>query len=74
MDEKNNDILDDLEHDEFEDDIDPSDYFDDDYCYECQGYGDDYQVDEDGDWVCMCDSCVHNSNNWEDGYWIGDDY
>lgn len=30
MDEKNNDILDDLEHDEFEDDIDPSDYFDDD--------------------------------------------
>lgn len=58
---KNNDISDDLEHDEFEEDIDPSDYFDDDdYCYECQGYGDDYQVDEDGDWVCMCDNCVHN--------------
>lgn len=75
MDEKNNDTLDDLEHDEFEEDIDPSDYFDnDDYCYECQGYGDDYQVDEDGDWVCTCDNCVHNSDNWEDGHWIGGDY
>lgn len=38
MDEKYKDIQD----DELEDDIDPSDYFDDDYCYECQGYGDDY--------------------------------
>ncbi len=66
----------DLEYDEFEDDIDPSDYFDDDddYCYECRGYDDDYQVDEDGELVCMCDSCPNNSNNWEDGYWIGDDY
>ena len=64
-----------LEDDEFEDDIDQSDYTDDyDYCYECRGYGDDYQVDEDGELVCMCDSCPNNSNNWEDGYWIGDDY
>ena len=69
MDEKYKDIQD----DELEDDIGPSDYFDDDYCYECQGYGDDYQFDEDGDLICMCDNCVHNPNNWDDGYWIGDD-
>lgn len=23
-----------------------------DYCYECEGYGDDYSVDEHGELVC----------------------
>ena len=32
-----------------------SDY--DDYCYECQGYGDDYYEDEDGNLVCYCFEC-----------------
>lgn len=45
----------------------------DDYCYECQGYGDDYYVDEDGELVCSCYNCCFNEFNWEDGYWIGDD-
>lgn len=44
----------------------------DDYCYECQGYGDDYYVDDDGKLVCRCGECAFNESNWEDGYWIDD--
>lgn len=47
-------------------------YDDYDYCYECQGYGDDYYVDDDGELVCRCFECTFNESNWEDGYWIGD--
>ena len=36
-----------------------------DYCYECTGYGDDYYVNEDGDWVCYCPECPHNGENEE---------
>lgn len=46
---------------------------DDDYCYECRGYGDDYYINEDGELVDRCSECVFNESNWEDGYWIGDD-
>ena len=28
-----------------------------DICYECEGYGDDYYIDENGDLVCACDDC-----------------
>ena len=31
-----------------------------DRCYECQGYGDDYYEDEDGNLVCACDDCPFN--------------
>ena len=31
-----------------------------DICYECQGYGDDYYFDEDGELVCACDDCPNN--------------
>jgi len=31
--------------------------FEAEYCYECQGYGDDYYVDEDGELVCACFDC-----------------
>lgn len=34
--------------------------YDYDYCYECQGYGDDYYMDENGEWVSACDDCPHN--------------
>lgn len=27
----------------------------DDICYECEGYGDDYYINEDGELVCACD-------------------
>ena len=36
----------------------------DDYCYECQGYGDDYYFDKHGELVCACDDCPFNG--WED--------
>lgn len=40
--------------------------YDYDYCYECQGYGDDYYMDEHGEWVSACDDCTHNKT-WRDG-------
>lgn len=46
---------------------------DDDYCYECQAYGDVYYFDDAGELVCRCSTCPENECNWEDGYWIGDD-
>ncbi len=74
MSKQNNKNQNDLEDDVFEDGYDNVDCFDnDDICYECGGYGDDYYVDKNGDFVCACDSCINNPNNWEDGYWIGDD-
>lgn len=45
----------------------------DDRCYECTGYGDDWYEDENGEMVSACNTCQYNENNWEDGYWIGDD-
>ena len=33
---------------------------DDDYCYECTGLGDDYYMDENGDWVSACSECPFN--------------
>lgn len=30
-----------------------------DYCYECEGYGDDYSVDENGE-------LVHIRDDWDD--------
>ena len=35
----------------------------DDRCYECTGYGDDYYMDENGEWVSACDDCIWNE--WE---------
>ena len=43
---------------EMYDDYDSYDY--DDYCYECSGYGDNYYVDEYGDFICACDNCPYN--------------
>lgn len=39
-----------------------------DYCYECGGYGDDYSVDEHGELVCNCDTCMMNpfKGDWDD--------
>lgn len=36
---------------------------DDEYCYECSGYGDDYYTDENGELVCACDTCPLNPYN-----------
>ena len=32
-----------------------------DYCYECGGYGDDYHLDENGEWVSSCPGCPYNT-------------
>ncbi len=32
-------------------------YEDDDRCYECSGYGDDYYVNDEGELVCACGDC-----------------
>ena len=41
---------------------------DNDYCYECTGYGDDYYMDEDGDLICRCPECPFNplNDDWND--------
>ena len=31
-----------------------------DYCCECEGYGNDYMENEDGDLICNCDTCPNN--------------
>ena len=38
---------------------------DDDRCYECTGYGDDYSYDEDGELVSNCSDCPWNRVNDE---------
>ncbi len=39
-----------------------------DRCYECTGYGDDYYVNDEGDFVCACDDCPWNGDDdrWDD--------
>ena len=50
--------------DDVEDISELDDWFDDyDWCYECQGYGDDYYFDENGELVSACDDCPHK-NAW----------
>lgn len=36
---------------------------DQDYCYECSGYGDDYYIDDDGELQCRCETCPFSG--WE---------
>ena len=38
---------------------------DDDRCYECTGYGDNYSYDEDGELVSNCIDCPWNRANDE---------
>lgn len=56
-------------------DYDPYDdpYFEEDkydYCYECEGRGDDYYTNKKGKLVCRCNRCSHNPDYdpWEDDY------
>jgi hypothetical protein len=46
----------------------PDEWDDYDYCYECTGYGDDYYLDENDEWVSRCSDCIHNPYNedWND--------
>ena len=48
---------------DFEDDLyDEEEEDEDDYCYECGGYGDDYYMDENGEPVWRCPECIMNPN------------
>lgn len=43
--------------------------WDDDYCYECTGYGNDYYEDEEGNLVSACLECPFNparGDEWDD--------
>jgi len=42
------------------------DYEDDDYCYECGGYGDDYFINDDRELECYCPYCSINPNRPDD--------
>jgi hypothetical protein len=61
-------------YDEYEDEYDydeeyDHDFFDeDDYCYECTGYGDDYFVNKDGELESACPTCPHNRVNFDDDW------
>lgn len=37
-----------------------------DRCYECSGLGDDYYMDENGEFVSACDDCPDNPANREE--------
>ena len=48
------------------DDMSDDDY---DYCYECGGYGDDYFINDDGEWEYRCPECPMNPDrpdDWDD--------
>lgn len=40
----------------------------DDYCYECGGYGDDYYINDEGEMVRRCPQCpfYKRDDEWED--------
>lgn len=54
---------------DYDDDYYADDNYDDcwDICYECQGYGDDYFVNEDGELECACEDCPFSDFN--EDYW-----
>lgn len=40
-----------------------------DYCYECSVYGDDYYINDDGEFECRCQECIMNpymEDDWEE--------
>lgn len=43
-----------------------TDDYDDDYCWECSGYGDDYFVNDEGELECYCPYC--SQSGYADDY------
>lgn len=42
---------------------------DDDYCYECSSYGNNYFINDDGEWEYRCPECPMNPDrpdDWDD--------
>lgn len=48
------------EYDEYQDALD--------YCEECDIYGDNYYIDNDGEHVCRCPECSMNPNRVDGDY------
>lgn len=44
-----------------------------DQCEECKLYGDDEYINSDGELVSRCFECFENPDNYDDGYYIGND-
>lgn len=44
-----------------------------DTCEECRLYGDDEYINSDGELVSRCFECFENPDNYDDGYYIGND-
>ena len=40
--------------------------YEEDRCYECSGYGDDYIYNENGELVSACDNCIFNPSTEDD--------
>jgi hypothetical protein len=36
-----------------------------DYCEDCIAYGDDYYMNDEGEYECRCTSCAFNDNDDE---------
>ena len=51
---------------EFEDEDEAYEWTNDDMCYECSGYGDDYFVNEEGELECACFTCPFNNLGGEE--------
>ena len=43
-----------------------SNLYDPDFCYECEGYGDDYFLNEEGEWESRCPTCPFNWMDTDD--------
>lgn len=59
--------MEELEQDDSYDNDD--DWYNWDICYECQGYGDDYFINEDGELECACYDCPFSefdNDDWDD--------
>lgn len=37
-----------------------------DYCYECTGYGNDYMLDDNDEWVSACPDCPFNVMEYDE--------
>ena len=43
-----------------------TEWTDDDVCYECEGYGDDYFINDEGELECYCPQCYVMRNRYDD--------
>lgn len=48
-------------------------YDDYNYCEECMMYGDNIYIDEYGNEYIRCYDCYENPDDYDDGYYIGDE-